>query len=238
MRFFRTPLAWIRVGSLALCLGILLEPNTPGNLPAWVLIPDGTYRLGSREKGTQEQVEMAAFEVTRYEITVQQFAYFLNATYTGVDANHPDLVFRQGLWMPRSGLRHYPITHVRAEQAMAYAEWLGLGARLPSLSEWEVMARGGIDGAPFPWGWGGSERRARFAGNGPGSVGQYSPNGFGVYDAGANVFEYALEEGAYYLCGGSWAERSEEMLKVFIHHPVDRAYADRDTGFRILRAAP
>ncbi len=105
------------------------------------------------------------------------------------------------------GLDQHPVVHVTYEDAEAYAEWVG--GSLPTEAEWERAARGGIDGARFPWGddeQPGGQRLANswqgrfpyentvedgFAGTAP--VGSFPANGFGLFDMVGNVWEWTSD---------------------------------------------
>ena len=66
-------------------------------------------------------------------------------------------------WVPETNWRHpygpdstldgrdlHPVLHVGYEDAAAYAVWIG--KVLPTESQWEYAARGGLDGATYAWG--------------------------------------------------------------------------------------
>lgn len=96
----------------------------------------------------------------------------------------------------------HPVTHVSHDDATAYATWAGLA--LPTEPGWEHAARGGLDGATYAWGEESDrERRANtwhgtfphhndlsdgFARTSP--VGSFPANGYGLYDATGNVWEW------------------------------------------------
>ncbi|HEY3955171.1 MAG TPA: formylglycine-generating enzyme family protein [Streptosporangiaceae bacterium] len=113
----------------------------------------------------------------------------------------------------------HPVVHVAWQDAMAYAKW----ARkvIPTEAEWELAARGGLDGAEFAWGdeptpdgrWMANTWQGEFpaqntledgyAGTSP--VDAFPANGYGLHDMIGNVWEwtsdwYADDAGTAHAC--------------------------------------
>jgi formylglycine-generating enzyme len=143
----------------------------------------------------------------------------------GADWRHPE--------GPHSGLEgrlDHPVVHASWNDAQAYCAWAG--KRLPGEEEWELAARGGLDGQPFPWGaelepggehrmnvWQGEFPRENtladgFRGTAP--VDAFPPNGFGLHNVTGNVWEWTadpfdagnrVQKGGSYLCHHSYCRR-------------------------------
>ena len=115
----------------------------------------------------------------------------------------------------------HPVTHVTHADASAYAAWAGRA--LPTEAEWERAARGGLEGRTYAWGddpqpdgvplantWEGefpwrNTLEDGFAGTSP--VGTFPANGFGLFDACGNVWEwtddwFTADHGASSPCCG------------------------------------
>jgi formylglycine-generating enzyme len=105
------------------------------------------------------------------------------------------------------GRERHPVTQLAYEDAEAYAAWAG--KQLPSETEWEYAARGGLEGAVFTWGnefaprgrmmantWQGefpwqNLRLDGFEGTSP--VRAFRPNGYGLFDMAGNVWEWTSD---------------------------------------------
>ncbi len=137
---------------------------------------------------------------------------------------------------PRSdldGLADHPVVHVSWRDATSFCAWAGL--RLPTEAEWELAARGGLEGQPFPWGDalepGGEHRMNVWQGEFPAHnseadgyyatapVDAFAANALGFHNMTGNVWEWTADEfgatrpgqralrGGSYLCHVSYCRR-------------------------------
>ena len=120
----------------------------------------------------------------------------------GADWRHPG-----GPHTTLDGLESHPVVHVTFDDAEAFARWEG--SSLPTEAEWELAARGGLDGAVYAWGdelmpggrpmanfWQGAFPRENtlvdeWEGTSP--VGTFPANGYGIHDMIGNVWEWTTD---------------------------------------------
>lgn len=148
----------------------------------------------------------------------------------------------------------HPVVHIAYADAAAYAAWAG--GRLPSEKEWEYAARGGLDGATYEWGeaspYEGSARANTWQGlfpyvdkgedghMGSAPVGQYEPNGYGLYDMSGNVWEWVADrnsarnagliKGGSFLCADNFCKRYRPSAK----QPQELDFSANHIGFRVV----
>ncbi|MDZ4198953.1 MAG: SUMF1/EgtB/PvdO family nonheme iron enzyme [Kiritimatiellia bacterium] len=232
--------AFIRAG-----LGLLLVGCSARETPDqnFLFIPPGTLTLGSREtleNHPPRRFESDGFRLARRPVTVREWAAYLNATGRAATASYPDLVHRQGRWRATFLRGEYPARGMTRAEAGDYCQWFserhGVVARLPLADEWEFAARGGIEGARYPWGWGNPQNRARFNASGPARTGRYPANPYGLLDMAGNVFQWCEDFGdpeTARACGGAWSEPTERRLRVFERTSFPGNYRGEDVGFRV-----
>ncbi|MDR3400842.1 MAG: formylglycine-generating enzyme family protein [Pandoraea sp.] len=122
----------------------------------------------------------------------------------GASWRHP-----QGPGSTLIGKANHPVVQVSYADAQAYAAWAG--KRLPTEAQWEVAARGGLTQADYAWGeakhpegrtmanvWDDAARPFPVIESpkirvGTSPVGQFAPNGYGLYDMAGNVWQWVAD---------------------------------------------
>jgi formylglycine-generating enzyme required for sulfatase activity len=227
-----------------------------------VLVPAGEFTMG-RTKLTKDdstkmrpivllddrpehKVHVDAFWMDATEVTQEQYARFLKARprpapYHWVDGKVP------------AGQEQFPAHNVDWDDGAAYCGWQG--KRLPTEAEWERAARGGREGFSYPWGDKIEAGKARYGvDTGPGPVGKFTANDFGLYDMAGSVSEWTSDwfEREYYkssparnpqgpetgvykvIRGGAWSD-SGPRVTVFFRNWVRPNQKTPNLGFRCVK---
>ncbi len=231
------------------------------DVPEMVLIPSGPYLRGSTRRpneGPVMELDVPAFEISRYPITNRQYRRFCDATGRAYPRDP------QGWTRYFEEFPDHPAIHIGFKDAVAYAAWLsaekGGRFRIPREHEWEKAARGGLEQKKYPWGDEMPDGHAHYGFrayaweiDGPGvqtrRVGMFEPNGYGVYDMAGNVWEwcddwyspYGKEQGERrggvfrVLRGGCWAAEAD-LLNCSYRMSAYHTSRDFFTGFRVARS--
>jgi formylglycine-generating enzyme required for sulfatase activity len=185
----------------------------PNEMLGFVEIPAGSFTMGSdaavdpmlfeserwSNEHKQGQVDLPAFYIGRYEVTVAQFTAFINATHFA------------SKWASQGPADH-PVVNVSWTDALAYARWLeqqlklstqtpvvikaklndGWHITLPNEAQWEKAARGS-DGRIFSWGNDGrlASDHANFSSGTTTAVGKFACAlcAYSLSDMSGNVWE-------------------------------------------------
>ncbi len=206
---------------------------------------------GNEDERPVHRVWVDAFDLAVHPVTREQYAAFLRATGHAAPRE----------WAPEQGEADLPVVGVSWIDCQAYCAWrtaAGDPLRLPTEAEWERAARGGIEGARFPWGeaipdW--IPRGGRGPLDGPWPVTLGEPNGFGLFGIGANVHEWCADWYApdYYARsaernpsgpgtgvrrasrGGAW-RHAVTISRCAARSRIDPTFRYTDYGFRVARA--
>jgi sulfatase modifying factor 1 len=224
--------------------------------PTLARIPEGWFAMGCESGQENERpvhrVWVDSFELAAFQLTNADYAQFIEATKCQPPPNWKDPLFSH----PKQ-----PVVAVSWIDAAAYCDWLsrltGRRYRLPTEAEWERAARGGREGMLYPWGDEPPESLPNYAAKwqtGPEHVGGDAPNGFGLYDIGANVHEWCADwySPDYYAAssernprglavssrrasrGGSWRHYTK-ISRCAARSSIPPEFKYADYGFRVAR---
>jgi formylglycine-generating enzyme required for sulfatase activity len=222
--------------------------------PSCVRIDAGRFLMGSEAgqsvEGPVHRVWVDAFAMAATQVTVEEYARFLEAMGKAPPPQWGDPKFSH----PRQ-----PVVAVSWFDAVAYCAWLssvtGSQYRLPTEAEWERAARGGAEGMLFPWGNEPPSSRPGYEArwkSGPERVGQSEPNAYGLFEMCENVHEWCSDWFAadYYAVspernprgpeegerkasrGGSWRHQIK-IARCSARSSIPPEFQYADYGFRV-----
>ncbi len=199
-------------------------------LPELVSIPAGCFTMGSEKSEHKAEkpahkVCLEPFQLSRHEITFEQYAAFAKATKRRLPG---DIGWGRG---------DRPVINVNWQDAKAYTQWLsdqlGQTCDLPSEAQWEYAARAGTTteyALPAPNGSDDIRDKGLANCGGCGGrwddkdqtapVGSFRPNDWGLYDMHGNVTEWVQDQwhDNYQVApndGSAWKNQSDsDALRV------------------------
>lgn len=219
-------------------------PYTAASAGPFVSIPAGTYERGNLMKENDiydspaQTVTLSQYSMAVYDTTKAQWdevrSWAASRGYTDLTSgeakslNHPvvsvswyDAVKWANAASEKDGLTPcYTVngTVYRTENSDEVScNWMSNGYRLPTETEWEIAARGGLSGKRFPWGDTISQDQANYSASTTDSydlsgavndyhptykqgdwpftspVGSFAANRYGLYDVAGNVFQWCWD---------------------------------------------
>lgn len=187
---------------------------------------------GSAFAQVGERVELPRFAIDRTEVTIGQFAQYVQATGYVSRAEREGGGFEYGAgwerragwsWRQPDGVKaspHMPAVHLDFAEAQAYCRWAG--GRLPTWAEWQQAGftelrdkppAPWVKGRTYPWTTGDSPDGANTSDPDPwpraAPAGATREGVNGLYDMGANVWEWTADSPdasgrERRTVGGSW----------------------------------
>jgi formylglycine-generating enzyme required for sulfatase activity len=167
----------------------------------YVLIPPGKFKMGcvpkddrceEHEKPRHDATISHAFWMGRTEVEVEAYRKFVDES--GKKYKMPGAPIGFEGWR----ITNFPIVRISWEEANTYCKWMG--GRLPTETEWEYAARGGVADEIVPLDQENSREKANFAGRKGNDrfdvvapVGKFDPNRFGLFDMAGNVWEWVSD---------------------------------------------
>jgi len=180
--------------------------DAPYGVMELVLVPTGTFKMGSSEAGGEQpvhEVRLAACYIGKHEVTNKQFKEFVDANPQW-SKNRIDSKYHDGQYLKHwagdsypSDQTGHPVVYVSWFAAKAYCEWASSGdlhGRLPTEAEWEYACRAGStttycsgnDTAQLgDYAWYGEN-----SGGSTHPVGGKRPNQWGIHDVHGNAWEW------------------------------------------------
>jgi len=219
-----------------------------------VHIAEGWFWMGSDSGQDNERpvhrVWVDAFLLAARQVTNSDYLRFLLATAAGQPPFWED---------PNLNQPEQPVVGISWHDAAAYCDWLRQSSRrrfrLPTESEWERAARGGVENKLYPWGDAPPQSLPDYDKlwkQGPEPVAQHPANLFGLYDMCENVHEWCSDwyQAEYYAAspernpsgpdqgsrrasrGGSWRHHIK-VSRCAARSSIPPQFHYADYGFRV-----
>jgi len=193
------------------------------------------------------------FEITKTEVTVSQYAQFVeNTNYkTTAELSGFSYVWNGNKWEKKKGVswktnnyglpiidkQHKPVTNLSYKDVVAFCEWAG--CRLPSVEEWTAAAKGGES-----YKFSGSQKAGDVAwsfvnaSGKPRNVASKKANAFGLFDMCGNVAEWTsdMSGNEYIFCGGNCYSDLNNCTVDSKSHSVATG-SNSLVGFRAVKAS-
>jgi formylglycine-generating enzyme required for sulfatase activity len=192
--------------------------SSPSEIQALIKIYEPTSGAAARPfiegEGPQHTVQLSAYTMYKYPVTVAQYRKFINEKRKKGEKRPdgsawtmpPEPVLRRTNFNPGWSKQDHPIVNVTWDEAMAYCAWAS-GDRpgsvtLPTEAQWERAARGGLEGKKYPWGdkfeasklWSGESKSRGVRGTAPvrRNVNVFK-NKYGLVDMAGNVYQWCYD---------------------------------------------
>jgi formylglycine-generating enzyme required for sulfatase activity len=212
----------------------------------FVLINGGTFIMGSPDDGSQRQVKVGNFYMSKYEVTQKEYQEVMGKNPSKFKGDN--LPVENVSWS--NAIEYCNKRSQKEGLTPAYTKTSGNvtwdqnanGYRLPMEAEWEYACRAGTTTA-YNTGADISDNTGWYSmnsGKKTHPVKQKPANAWGLYDMHGNVSEwcwniYKGQDNVRVIRGGSWKDSARDLRSTFHSYGNSTSYWSNDLGFRVVR---
>lgn len=215
-----------------------MERTDGPSFPEMVDVKGGSFMMGDdngdKDERPAKKVIVQDFKIAKTETTIAQWRTFCVAT---------EREMPEAPWFAQD--EQHPVVNISWDHAQAYCKWLsdvtGKHYRLPTESEWEFAAKGGLKSKGFPYSGGKNADSVAWLGHksdGTMPVALKAPNELGLYDMTGNVWEwtsdwYDATKRFYTTRGGAW-DIGARNNRITYRNPLAPTSRNHNKGFRVV----